>query len=216
MVCVFPSILSCNLLNLQADLAAFENVGIQKVHFDVMDGHFVPNLTFGPALLKQIKAAFPFWIDVHLMVENAAIFVDWYGNAGADSISVHIENTPHIYKVIEQIKKYGAKAGVVINPGTPVHAIDAVLPIVDFILVMSVNPGFGGQSFIGSVLDKVRALVEKRQIGSHDFSIMIDGGINRETAPMAVAAGCDALVVGNAFFKEDFASAYAFYQSLKV
>ncbi|CAO4839426.1 MAG: Ribulose-phosphate 3-epimerase [Holosporales bacterium] len=214
MVCVVPSILSCNLLNLQADLAAFQAIGVQKIHFDVMDGHFVPNLTFGPALLKQIRAEFPFWLDVHLMVENPAFFIDLYGEAGADSISVHIENTPHIFKLIEQIKKYKAKAGVVINPGTPIHALDAVLPIVDYVLIMSVNPGFAGQRFIENVLDKVDDLAKKRDVESYDFSIMIDGGINRKTAPNAVRAGCDQLVIGSAFFEEPFASAYAFYENL--
>lgn len=215
MVCVLPSILSCNLLHLEADLAAFEKIGIQKIHFDVMDGHFVPNLTFGPGLLQQIKTAFPFFIDVHLMVENASPFVDWYCKAGADSISIHIENTPHVFKIIEQIKTLGARAGVVINPGTPVQAVDAVLPIVDYVLIMSVNPGFSGQKFIGSVLSKVQYLVKKRQDSSFAFTIMIDGGINRETAPAAVAAGCDELVVGNAFFSESFFTAFTFYNSLK-
>lgn len=215
MVCIFPSFLASDLLNIEKTLQELKNGGVEKLHFDVMDGHFVPNLTFGPMFLKLIKEKSSLFLDVHLMVNNVDRFVDWYCDSGADSIAIHIENTPHVLRTIDMIKKRKIKAGIVLNPGTPITHLNAVLPFVDYVLVMSVNPGFGGQTFIPEMLEKVKLLKKRIHDLNLPITVMIDGGINRTTAIDAVQAGCDALVVGNAFFSNDFKTEYDYYMGLK-
>lgn len=208
---IAPSLLSVDFMNLSKELKALSCV--DALHFDVMDGHFVPNLTFGPMILSQIKQHTHLPIDVHLMVKNASSFIEPFVQAGADSLSFHIENTPHIHKDLMHTKKLGKKAGVVINPGTSLSALDGIIPHTDHVIFMSVNPGFGGQAFIVETLDRMRtfkALYPK-------IPIWIDGGINPDTAKQAIESGADLLIIGNGFFKhplKDYQKIYEFYKGL--
>lgn len=194
---IAPSILSADFANLQRDIEFVEKHGADYIHVDVMDGQFVPNITFGPAVVQAIRPITKLPLDVHLMIVNPERFIHEFAKAGADIIGVHIEATPHIHRAIQMIKAENVKAEVVINPGTPVEAIKYVLPLVDQILVMTVNPGFGGQSFLPEMADKIRELAKlKEQYGYH-YDIEVDGGIDDQTIKVCAEAGANVFVAGS-------------------
>ena len=195
-----PSLLSADFANLEAEIAAAERGGADLIHVDVMDGHFVPNITIGPPVVRSIKRVTKVPLDVHLMIEEPDRYIDDFVEAGAAMISVHVEVSPHLHRTVSYIKKRGAQAGVVLNPSTPVVSIENVAGDVDFVLVMSVNPGFGGQSFIPKSVEKirdVRALLDK---AGNKAPIEVDGGIDLNTIGFVVAAGAELLVAGHAVF----------------
>jgi len=197
---IAPSILSADFARLGDDISAAEQAGGDVIHVDVMDGHFVPNITIGPLVVASIKKVTQLPLDVHLMIDHPERFVRDFVEAGADSLSVHPESTPHIHRVLQQIRDLGVEAGVALNPATPISVLEHVLNLVDVILIMTVNPGFGGQKFIPEMLDKikqVRKLLDERNV---DAWISVDGGINRHTAPQVVAYGANSLVAGSAIF----------------
>jgi ribulose-phosphate 3-epimerase len=205
---IAPSILSADFARLGEEVRAITAAGADYIHIDVMDGHFVPNLTIGPAVVKALRpySALPF--DVHLMISPVDLFLPAFAEAGADIITVHPEAGPHLHRTVQMIKSLGKKAGVSLNPATPIAMVEPVLGDIDLVLVMSVNPGFGGQSFIASQLDKLRALRQRLDAIGRPIDLEVDGGINAETAPAAIAAGADVLVAGTAGFSGG-AAAYA-------
>jgi ribulose-phosphate 3-epimerase len=205
---IAPSILSADFSRLGDEVEAVTKAGADSIHVDVMDGHFVPNLTIGPLVVRALRKHSPLPFDVHLMIAPADPFIPDFAAAGADIITVHAEAGPHLHRSLELIKHHGKKAGVALNPATPIEAIEHVLEIVDLVLVMSVDPGFGGQSFIASVTGKLRALRARIDALGRAIDLEIDGGINPETARLAVAAGADVLVAGTATF-EGGPAAYA-------
>ena len=197
---LLPSILSADFARLAEDVAAAERGGGTVVHVDVMDGHFVPNLTLGPPVVKSLRKHTRLPLDCHLMIENPNDFIGAFAEAGADWISVHVEACPHLHRSLELIASHGARPGVVLNPATPVESLKHVLPMVHHVLVMSVNPGFGGQKFIPFALDKIRELVRLRAELGLNYRIEVDGGVAHDTIASIVQAGAELLVAGNAVF----------------
>ncbi len=194
---IAPSILSADFANLQRDIEFVEKHGADYIHVDVMDGQFVPNITFGPNVVKAIRPITKLPLDVHLMIVDPERYIHDFAVAGADIIGVHVEATPHIHRAIQMIKAENVKAEVVLNPGTPVNSIKHVLSMVDQVLVMTVNPGFGGQSFIEESLDKIRELAGLREEHGYHFDIQVDGGIVPETAKRCKEAGVNVFVAGS-------------------
>ena len=198
---IAPSILSADFATLGEEVRAVDRAGADYIHVDVMDGHFVPNITIGPGVVKALRPHSDKPFDVHLMIAPVDPYLDAFAEAGADIITVHPEAGPHLHRTLQRIKAAGKRAGVSLNPATPVSAVDHVLDIVDLVLVMTVNPGFGGQSFIASQLDKIAALRRMIDRAGRPIDLEVDGGITARTAPDAIAAGADVLVAGTATFK---------------
>jgi ribulose-phosphate 3-epimerase len=198
-ILIAPSILASDFARLGAEIEAIDRAGCDWIHCDVMDGHFVPNISFGPDIIKAVRGATKKPFDVHLMISPVDPYIDAFVKAGADLISVHAEAGPHLHRTLQAIRDHGKASGVVINPGTSVGVIEPVLDMVDLVLVMSVNPGFGGQKFIPSALDQIRRV--KAMVAGRDIDIEVDGGVTAENAGAIAAAGANVLVAGSAVFK---------------
>ncbi len=202
-VMLAPSILSADFADMGREIRFIEENGGNFIHIDVMDGNFVPNITFGPKMVRDIRPHTELPLDVHLMVQNPDELLDEFIEAGSDYITIHLESNVHSHRTLQRIKNSGIKAGISLVPSTPVHLLQELLPMVDLILVMSVNPGFGGQKLISSCIDKVKKLDEIRAANRYNYLISVDGGINTSTAREARTAGADILVSGSAFFSAE-------------
>lgn len=202
MVKIAPSILSADFSKLGEEIKDVEKGGADYIHVDVMDGHFVPNITIGPLIVEAIRPITKLPLDVHLMIEEPDRYIEAFANAGADYITVHVEACRHLHRTIHLIKSLGVKAGVVLNPATPVNTIQHVIKDVDMVLLMSVNPGFGGQSFIDEVLPKIREVKSLAEQHNPELEIEIDGGVNEETAKLCIEAGANVLVAGSAIYNK--------------
>lgn len=200
MVKVAPSILAADFANLQSEIELVERAGADWIHVDVMDGHFVPNITMGALVVDAIRPHTKLPLDVHLMIEQPDQYIESFAKAGADIITVHVEACRHLHRTLHYIKSFGLQCGVVLNPHTPISTIEHVLEDVDVVLFMTVNPGFGGQSFIPAVLQKVKALAELKEQRGLSFEIEIDGGVNKDTVKDCVAAGATVVVAGSAIY----------------
>jgi ribulose-phosphate 3-epimerase len=198
---IAPSILSADFAKLGEEVRAIDAAGADWIHIDVMDGHFVPNLTIGPGVVKALRPHTDKHFDVHLMISPVDLFLDDFAEAGADTITVHPEAGAHVHRTVQHIKSLGKRAGISLNPATPVDTLDYLLEEIDLVLVMSVNPGFGGQSFIDSQLRKIEAIRARIDALGKPIDLEVDGGVDAETAPRAIAAGADALVAGTATFR---------------
>lgn len=204
-----PSILSADFTNLSQQIRLVEMSGADWIHCDIMDGHFVPNITFGPFIVEAVNRITDLPLDVHLMIENPELYIKDFIDAGADYVTVHFEEVIHLNRVVNQIKELGAKAGVVINPSTPVHSIRDIAEYIDLLLIMTVNPGFGGQTFIPNSVRRIHEAVELREKFRTKFLIEVDGGINNQTIKIASEAGADVFVAGASIFKSENISAAA-------
>ncbi|MDQ0245637.1 ribulose-phosphate 3-epimerase [Bacillus fengqiuensis] len=202
MVKIAPSILSANFSKLAEEIQEVDAAGADYIHVDVMDGHFVPNLTFGALAVEAIRPVTTLPLDVHLMIENPDKYIPDFARAGADIITVHVEACPHLHRTIQLIKENGVKAGVALNPATPIDQVKHILEDLDLILLMTVNPGFGGQTFIRSVLPKIEQISQLIQIRQLSIDVEVDGGINAETARQCVEAGANVLVAGSAIYNQ--------------
>ncbi|OEF98540.1 ribulose-phosphate 3-epimerase [Desulfuribacillus alkaliarsenatis] len=197
---IAPSILSADFAKLGDEIKLVEKAGVDMIHIDVMDGHFVPNITIGPLVVKAIKPITSLPLDVHLMIENADLYIADFCKAGADIITVHAEACTHLHRTIQLIKSHGVKAAVSLNPATPLNVLEYVLPDVDMVLIMSVNPGFGGQSFIPSAITKIKQLKQMIDEQNLNIDIQVDGGVNDKTAKEVINAGANVLVAGSYLF----------------
>ena len=200
-ILISPSVLAADFSKLGEEIQLVSEEGADLIHLDVMDGHVVPNLSFGADIIKGIRGFSNLPFDVHLMIENPEHYVDAYLEAGANFITVHPEATPHIHSVLQKIHKAGVKTGIALNPGTPIEALENVIDIIDLIIVMTVNPGFGGQSFLSSQLPKISKIRTIIDDGGHSIDLSVDGGINPITAKLAIDAGANILVAGTSIFK---------------
>ncbi|MFS0823655.1 ribulose-phosphate 3-epimerase [Bacillus sp. 1P02SD] len=203
MIKIAPSILSADFAKLGEEIKDVENGGADYIHVDVMDGHFVPNITIGPLIVEAIRPITKLPLDVHLMIENPDQYIPAFAKAGADFLTVHVEACPHLHRTIQLIKSHGVKAGVVLNPATPVDSIKHVIEDIDLVLLMTVNPGFGGQKFIHSVLPKIEEVAQMVKEKNLNVEIEVDGGVNQETARLCVQAGANVLVAGSAIYDQE-------------
>lgn len=201
-ILISPSILAADFGHLAEEITAAEAAGADWIHCDVMDGHYVPNLTFGPGIIKQVRAITEMPLDVHLMITNPEESMEWYVDAGADWITIHPETCRHLHRALHRIHDLGAKAGIVLNPATPISVVRPVIDVVDLVLVMSVNPGFGGQKFISGAIRRLNRIRKIIDDSGRDIRLSVDGGITPENAAQAVEAGADVLVAGTSVFKD--------------